>query len=304
MRFKLRQMEVFRAVMLTGSMSGAARLLNVTQPAVSRVIAYTEQSLGLTLFERSGTRLTPTADAQALIVEVERLYEGALQVDNLAYELARRPGGTLTIAASPSLAMDFIPGVIARFLCDCPDVHVRYHTTLLSEMAHELLSRRADLAISVLPVEDSGVRSEPLISGEMVCLLPPGHPLSAHDILSLAQIADHPLVMYDRNIPFGRMIGQAFDAQGATPRIAMEIPRAELAVSMVRAGIGVALVDEFAAAGDLPAGIQRRPLAEPIKVTLSLVQSRFGPPPGQNVRMFIDLLRARIRLQWRGGVRP
>lgn len=295
MRFKLRQMEVFRAVMLTGSMSGAARLLNVTQPAVSRVIAYTEQSLGLRLFERAGTRLTPTAEAQALIVEVERLYEGAQQVDNLARELARNPGGTLTIAASPSLAIHFIPGVIARFLEACPEVHVRYHTTLLADMPGELLSRRADLAISVLPVEDPGVTSEPLVSGGMVCLLPPDHPLAGREELSLREIAGHPLVMYDRAIPFGRMIGKAFDALGATPRIAMEVPRAELAVSMVRAGIGVALVDEFAAAGDLPGGILCRPLIEPIKVTLSLVQSRFGPPPGQNVRVFVDMLRGQFR---------
>lgn len=299
MRFKLRQMEVFRAVMITGSMSGAARLLNITQPAVSRVIAYTEQSLGLALFDRVGSRLVPTAEAQLLIGEVERLHEGAQQVDNLARELARRPGGTLTIAASPSLALHFIPPVIARFLAAHPQVHMRYHTTLLADMARELLSRRADLAISVLPLEDPGVRSEPFAEGEMVCLLPPGHPLAGEGPLPLRAIAAHPLVMYDRAIPFGRLIGRAFETAGVVPRIAMELPRAELALAMVRAGIGLAIVDEFAVAGDLPGGVLRRPIAESIGITLSLLQSRYGPPPGQNARVFMDMLRAQVRARRR-----
>lgn len=138
MRFKLRQMEVFRAVMITGSMSGAGRVLNITQPAVSRIVSYTEQSLGLRLFERIGTRLAPTTEASILMAAVETLYENALQVDDLARDLARRPGGTLTIAASPSLALHVIPTVIARFLKAHPQVHVRYHTTLLADMPREL----------------------------------------------------------------------------------------------------------------------------------------------------------------------
>ena len=300
MRFKLRQMEVFRAVMLTGSMSGAARLLNITQPAVSRVVAYTEQSLGLALFERAGGKLLPTAEAQTLVAEVEKLYEGARQVDELAQELAKKPGGTLTIAASPSLALGFIPPVIAQFLRIHPQVHVRYHTTLLADMARELVGRQANLAISVLPVEDPAVNCEPLTTGEMMCIMPEVHRLARRDAVSLAEIGEHPLVMYDRAIPFGRLIGQAFDAASVTPRIAMEIPRAELAVAMVRAGIGLAVIDEFAVAGGLPAGVVGVRLCEPIRMTLSLLQSRYGPPQGQNARAFISILKARLHAKGSG----
>lgn len=295
LRFKLRQMEVFRAVMLTGSMSGAARLLNITQPAVSRIVAYTEQTLGLRLFDRTGAKLVPTAEARLLIAEVERLYEGAQEVDALARDLARHPGGTLAIAASPSLALHFIPPVIARFLAACPQVHVRYHTTLLADMAHELLSRRASLAISVLPVEDPGLHAEALVEGEMVCILPAAHPLAALPRIPLREIAAHPLVMYDRAIPFGRLIAAAFDAVDVAPRIAMEVPRAELAIAMVHAGIGLAIVDEFAAGAPLPGGLTRRPLVEPIRMTLSLLQSRFHPPQGQTLRIFTELLRDQVR---------
>lgn len=301
MRFKLRQMEVFRAVMLTGSMSGAARLLNITQPAVSRVVAYTEQSLGLALFERAGSKLVPTTEAQTLVAEVEKLYEGARQVDEMARELAKKPGGTLTISASPSLALGFIPPVIAQFLDLHPQVHVRYHTTLLADMPRELMGRQANLAISVLPVEDPAVTCEPLTTGEMMCIMPEAHSLARQGTVSLTEIGEYPLVMYDRAIPFGRLIGQAFDAASVTPRTAMEIPRAELAVAMVRAGIGLAVIDEFAVSSALPPGVIGVRLREPIRMTLSLIQSRYGPPQGQNARAFISILKARLRAKG-GGV--
>lgn len=295
MRFKLRQMEVFRAVMLTGSMSGAARLLNITQPAISRIVAYTEQSLGLTLFERAGGKLAPTAEAQLLIAEVDKLYDGARHVDELARELAKRPGGTLTIAASPSLALGFIPPVIAQFLAAHPQVHIRYHTTLLADMARELMGRQANLAISVLPLEDPAIICEPLTEGEMVCVAPATHALARSERVSLAEIGVYPLIMYDRGIPFGRLIGRAFEGASVTPRVAMEIPRAELAIAMVRAGIGLAIVDEFAVTGGLPAGLVGVPITEPIRITLSLLQSRYGPPQGQNARAFVRILRANFR---------
>lgn len=296
MRFKLRQMEVFRAVMATGSMSGAARLLNVTQPAISRIIQHTESSLGLLLFERRLGRLEPTAEALRLIPEVESLYEGARKIDSLARDLSRKSGGSLTIAASPSLALHVIPQVIARYMAAHPQVHIRYYTALLSAMPAELASRRADLAISVLPVEEAGLVCEGLADGEMVCLMPNGHLLAAQDgPLGLAEIATHPLVMYDLAIPFGVMIGAAFEAAGVEPSIAMEVPRAELAIAMVRAGIGLAIVDEFAVAGLQDPALTVRPIREAIGVTLSVITPRLPAPGGQNQRSFIALLRSELR---------
>lgn len=293
MRFKLRQMEVFRAVMMTGSMSGAARLLNITQPAISRFILHTESSLGLRLFERRNGRLEPTTEALRLIPEVEILYADAQKIDRLATDLARRSGGGLTIAASPSLGLHVIPRAIARYLAARPQVHIRYYTALLSEMAAELTSHRADLAIAVLPVQDPGIICEPLAQGEMVCILPEDHPLAGgSDPLALAEIAPHPLVMYDRAIPFGQLIGTAFNEAGVEPHVVMEVPRAELAMAMVRAGAGLAIVDEFAVAGDLHGQIVVRPIAEEIGITLSVLEPRYGTPPGSIQRDFLNLLRS------------
>lgn len=291
MRFKLRQMEVFRAVMLTGSMSGAGRLLNITQPAVTRVIAYTEQSLGLHLFERIGTRLVPTNEASILMAAVEKLYDNALQVDELARDLARRPGGTLTIAASPSLATSVMPEVIAQFIKAHPQVHLRYHSTLMSDMVRELTSRQASLALSVLPIEHPEIVSEVLLTAQMVCIMPRDHSLAKDDgPVTLEAIAQYPLVGYDRHIPFGRLIWHAFQAAQIEPQVAMEIPRAELAIAMVKSGAGIALVDEFTArsAGDT---LTHRHLSTHIPIQLSLLMSRHEAALSQNVRIFLSILK-------------
>src|SRR5690349_6640425 len=82
--FKLRHMEVFRAVMLTGSISAAAKMLYVSQPAVSKLIQYIEGRLAYRLFERINNRLVPTHEAQILYREVERVYQAALEVNECA----------------------------------------------------------------------------------------------------------------------------------------------------------------------------------------------------------------------------
>ena len=300
MRFKLRQMEAFRAVMLTGSMNGAAKLLFVSQPAVSRLIAHTEQSLGLQLFERDKGKLTPTPEAQRLFQEVGPLFDEALRIDELARDLAERPEGALTLCSSPSLALNFVPPVIAQYMELYPNVRLKFHTTLLSDMAHELLGRKAELAVSVLPIDHPNLVVEPLAAGEMVCILPQGHALAARRAVSLAELAECRLILYNRNIPFGQLVAAAFQRAGVSWNPAVEIVRAELACALVRVGAGVAIVDEFSVGQQGWPGVVTRPLRESIPLSLSLVRSRFERPSRQ-VQRFVRLIKEHARTSRKPG---
>ncbi|WP_251880730.1 LysR family transcriptional regulator [Achromobacter sp. Marseille-Q4954] len=300
MRFKLRQMEAFRAVMLTGSMNGAAKLLFVSQPAVSRLIAHTEQSLGLQLFERDKGKLTPTPEAQRLFQEVGPLFDEALRIDELARDLAERPEGALTLCSSPSLALNFVPPVIAQYMELYPNVRLKFHTTLLSDMTHELLGRKAELAVSVLPIDHPNLVVEPLATGEMVCILPQGHALAAKRAVSLAELAECRLILYNRNIPFGQLVAAAFQRAGVSWNPAVEIVRAELACALVRVGAGVAIVDEFSVGQQGWPGVVTRPLRESIPLSLSLVRSRFERP-GRQVQRFVRLIKEHARTSRKPG---
>lgn len=294
MRFKLRQMEAFRAVMLTGSMNGAAKLLFVSQPAISRLIAHTEQSLGLQLFERDKGKLTPTPEAHRLFQEVGPLFDEALRIDELARDLAERPEGALTLCSSPSLALNFVPPVIAQYLELYPNVRLKYHTTLLADMAHELLGRKAELAVSVLPIDHPNLVVEPLATGEMVCILPQGHRLASRPAVGLAELAECRLILYSRNIPFGQLVAAAFQRANVSWTAAVDIVRAELACALVRVGAGVAIVDQFSVGQQGWPGVVTRPLRESIPLSLSLVRSRFERPSRQ-VQRFVRLIKEHAR---------
>ncbi len=293
MRFKLRQMEVFRAVMISGSVSGAARLLYVSQPAVSKLLAHTETSLGLKLFNRTGGRLTPTKIGLSLYEEVSHVYDAAEKVDAFVENALREPSGSVSVICSPSLGLSVVPRVIGEFLQTHPQVNIRFHTTLIQDMQTELLSGKADLAVCVLPIEAQHLRSEKLMQGRMICAIPEGHRLCRHDEISLSQLEDEKLILYSRSIPFGNIQMAAFEHYGCTVSRTVEVPRAELACSLVRQGVGIAIIDQFSVEGNPWNGMVVRPLKEVIPITVSLVRSVFTKPDTATDQ-FIELVQSRL----------
>lgn len=293
MRFKLRQMEVFRAVMIAGSASGAARMLFISQPAVSRLLAHMEASLDLKLFHRTGGKLVPTPQAQLLLDEVNRVYDAALRVDSFVGNLAKKATGTLKLACSPSLGLNLLPRLIGEFLEAFPQVHVHFHTTLIQDVPMELLSGKIDMAVSVLPIENPNLCSEALIKGRMVCAIPVGHALAEHHSVSLGELEAHRLILYSRSIPFGQLMLAAAERYGCVLNPAIDVPRAELACSLVNEGLGVAIVDQFSVASHGWRNIVVRPLVEEIPISVSLVRSKFTPP-SDAAEQFIRLLQERL----------
>ncbi|MFD4840669.1 LysR family transcriptional regulator [Achromobacter sp. NPDC058515] len=275
MRFSLRQMEVFRAVMLTGSIKGASQLLFTSQPALSRIVAHTELTLGLTLFNRVKGKLIPSVEAEALFREVDQCYQQALRVDDFARGLISGPSGVLNLACSPALSRGMVAMAITRFAQQYPNIQVNFHLTLLNHMAQDLLSNKVDLAISVLPVEHANLRATPFMEGRMVCVVPQGHVLAQHERVSIADLARYPLIAHHPSIPFGQLVSAAFHNAGISLQASIYIHQTDMACSLVRAGAGVAMVDQFTAEGMAWPDIQVLPLAEDIPLYPSIVRSAF-----------------------------
>ncbi|PZQ36834.1 MAG: transcriptional regulator, partial [Pseudomonas putida] len=124
---KHRQIEAFRAIIIGGSMSTAAGIMGITQPAISRLIRDLEHETRLNLFERTGGRLIATGDAMALYREVDRSFQGLERILDLARDLRERRGGSLRVAALPGLANGFLPSFAARFLGSRPNLNMSLH---------------------------------------------------------------------------------------------------------------------------------------------------------------------------------
>lgn len=295
MKFKLRQMEIFRAVMITGSISAAARMLFISQPAVSKLLAHTETNLRLKLFHRSKGKLIPTPEAHNLFNEVNQVYEAALKVDAFAENLSANPSGKINICCSPSLGLDLIPSVLQIFSKKYPHTKIHFHTTLIHDIPLELLSRKSDIAISVLPVEHSNLNVETLMTGQMVCVMPSNHPFTIKEEISLKELEEEKLILYSRHIPFGQIMSIAAEKHGVDLIPIIDVPRAELACALVSKGIGIAIVDEFSVGKQLWSNLIVKPLTEDISIKVSIIESKFDNPTTE-LKNFKSILKNHVKM--------
>lgn len=261
--------------MLTGSISGAAKLLFISQPAVSRLVAHTEQTLNLRLFNRTKGKLVPTPEAEALFREVEAFYQHALRVDEFSQNLAQGDSGKLNIAASPALCMGLMPHAIKAFVDRYPQIRVHFHSTLLVDMAQELLSNKVDLVVSVLPLENANLVAAPFTEGRMVCVMPGDHELSKQDVVTMHDLARYPLIVHEPGVPFGQMVSAAFNKAGLPVHPRIDVHETDVACALVRAGAGIAMVDEFTVSSLGWSDLKVLPMAEEIKLTPSILRSKF-----------------------------
>lgn len=283
MRFKLRHMEVFRAVMLTGSINAASKLLFVSQPAVSKLVSHIETTLGLRLFERSKGRLLPTSEAHALFREVEQVYQAAVRVDEFAHALALGPSSLLRVTCSASLAMSIVAPALVELKQKLPALTVSWQTTLMADMPMEVLSKEAEVAVAAMPVAHEHLENLPFMHGTMVCAMPKGHRLATRKSVALEDLVNESVVLFKRDIPFGTVISQACQQAGVDLKSTIDVMRADQALALAAGGLGVTIVDNFSTTGT---DLVVRPLREKIELTANFVYSRFAPP-SRNASLFM-----------------
>jgi DNA-binding transcriptional LysR family regulator len=293
----LRQIEIFRAVMTTGSISGASQLLFVSQPAVSRLLSHTEQRVGFALFERIKGRLYATPEARKLFHEVESVYNAVQRVNDLANDLSKNRSGILNVVSSPSVGQMLIPEALALFKKRHPDVKLTFQCLNYTHLKDRLLHRQADLGVIILPMEHPNLEMTPLCRNPMVCILPYNHELARRATLTLADLRPYPLISYERSTPMGGMVARMYQEAGEPLSAAMEVGSPQNACPLVQMGAGVALVDAFSVrswAGS--SHIVVRPLEHAPILQASLVHMRFEPM-SQLTQAFVAQLNELVQQQ-------
>lgn len=287
----LRQIEVFRAVMLAGSVSGAAQLLHVSQPAVSRLISYTESRLGFVLFQRLRGRLHPTPEAHKLFNEVEVLYQGVQRINGLASDMANQAGGVLRVACSPSLAYALMPMAIAKFSLRFPDVQVTLEGMLADALIDSVLTQRADVLVAMVPVQHPRIQVHKLFRNRVVAVLPPDHKLADRKRLRVSDLKNERIIGYGAETPLAHAIGRLYDGARIAPRWVAEVMQTHVACAMVHQGLGIALVDELAQMGGAWPDLHVRELTPTIDLQVRIGYSRHEPLSAM-VQAFVDEVRA------------
>ncbi|MBP2301817.1 LysR substrate-binding domain-containing protein [Azospirillum picis] len=272
-----RQIEAFRAVMLTGGITAAAELLNISQPAVSRLISDLQYALKLTLFERRGARIAPTSEAMSLYQVVDRAFVGLELIEQTARDLTARRSGTLRVAAMPALGVGFLPRYVARFLAERPRVDIALRGSTSPIILDWVATGQCEIGFAHTPIDHAAVLTEKIHGLPAVAILPPGHPLADRDVLRPKDFEGESFISTTPPTLLRYRIDTVFADHDVSRVMRVETQLTMNACAMVAAGHGVSIVDPFTAREYVPHGLLVRPFEPFIGFDIAVLRSAQVP---------------------------
>jgi DNA-binding transcriptional LysR family regulator len=246
MNVNVRHLLTLNTVIKQGSVSGAARLLRVSQPSVTKTLHLIEQDLGVPLFARIKGRLHPTPEAMLLIGEVDRLSSVVEQIQDLAVQIREGRAGKLSIAAVSTLASSVVARTITVFQREWPGVTVENMAYSTREVVDEVAENRVDIGIlDILPVRQPDCGIVELGAAPMVCVMPSNHPLAAKTVIEPADLMNQPVISFSESTTVGYAVRDAFRKVNPRFQFALTVNQTVVACALVQSGAGLALVDPF-----------------------------------------------------------
>lgn len=238
------QLRNFLRIVELGSFTEAARACGLTQPALSQQIARLEAQLGCPVLERLGRRVRPTDAGERLRRQAERI---VALVDGAIREVKDDGAtGTVSVAAIPTIAPYFLPGVLRRFREQCPSARIEVHEETTETLVRRCQHGEIDLGILALPVAVRHLELDPLFDEELLVVMPAGHPLADRPSLPLIDVQAEPFVMLEEAHCLSEQI-QAFCRQRRLEPIATgRVHQLATIQELVALGQGISLIPEMA----------------------------------------------------------
>lgn len=292
----LRQVEVIRAVMMRGTIAGAAELLGVSAPGISRLIKHTEESLGLRLFERRAGLFVPSVEAGPVFDQIREVYKGVANLQQALTSLQHGDDVRLAFASAPSVAQFIAARAIRSVRQKYPELYIDLNILKIEETMDYLLLERGEFVIMSSAVQNPAIESTELAQGRLVAIVPEGHALAQKPALTVEDLAKGPYVGVDPSDPYGAILDEPFRRAGLNVRHDMRGRFAQSVVSLVRHGLGVALIDEFSVAEVYMPGLVRRPIRTDVAVRIYVSRKK-----GRVLSNFAEFTIERFRRELRGA---
>lgn len=267
----LRQIEVIRAVMLTGTISGAARMLNVSAPGISRLVKHTEESLGLRLFERRGTVYVPAREAAVIFDQLGRVFSGVENLNRSLASLQKGEAADLSFASSPSIAQFIAARAVRHVRQRYPKLFIDLNILKIEETIDYLMLERGEFVMMSTSIENAGISNELAAEGRLAAIVPEGHPLAHKDSVSIHELVKYPMIGVEPNDPYGEICAKPLRDAGLPVEYSMRGRFAQTVVSLVRHDLGVAVIDEFSVAELYMPGVVRLSLIETVPISIYIV---------------------------------
>jgi DNA-binding transcriptional LysR family regulator len=274
---RARQIEVFRTIMRCGTLTEAARTLNVSQPALSQVLLHAEDELGFKLFERVKGRLVPTPEAEELFPEADRIFTDIENLRRTAGELKTGRRGTVRLAASAPPALSIVPAALDAFRRKHSDIRILSFVVPSERMVLMLDAGAAGLGLAMTDAMLPLIDTEVVGHCSITCLVPEAHPLVGRSAVSIQDLTGQPLISYRCDTLPAILLDRALLAEGHSGlRPDIEVELSIIALAFVQGGLGVALVDDLLPWHRYP-GIRTIPFLPRVDLPISILTSARRP---------------------------
>lgn len=277
MAITARQIEAFRATLLTGSTKSASEMLCVTQPVISRLLSQLEHSIGFPLFVRKGNSLIPNEKAIILLDSAKKIYSEVENFQKIAENIALQDFQKIKIFVSPTFATSVLPKIISCSNKYFAGAQFEIYSRLIDKIPGEVISNQNAIGISIWPTEDSTVHCELLAQRPISVLVSPHNPLVNKLQITQQDLIGEKIISYQHSLPLGRMIAKELESLSHCLQVAYLIDNGDVAYSLVRENLGVALIDSFSRSHLENQGLKVIPFKTQIKTNICLISSRFYP---------------------------
>jgi DNA-binding transcriptional LysR family regulator len=289
----LRQLEAFRAVMQTRSITRASELLFVSQPAVTRLIKDLEASVGFSLFQRLKKRLYPTPEAFSFYEEVELSFSGLDKINIAAREIRDFRSGRLSIASLPALGLGYLPKLITEFAAGRPDVSHSLSIRSSQKVSELVSSQRVDVGFTESIDFGDGINSELLLTTNLVCIFPQGHRLGNKDRVTVEDMDGEVFIGGGNWQLTGRDIDQYFSENKVKRKIQIDTQLHATVADFVLAGAGIGIIDPITADRYLKLGIVVKPFSPSVEYRYYVIYPE-NRPRSRLAEQLVELVKANI----------
>lgn len=289
----IRDVEIFHAVMINGSASGAAELLGTSQPSVSRGIASLEKSAGFALFERVKGRLVPTSEGRLFHQEVVRSFVGLDGLRQAAIRIREIGSGSLRIASLAALGMGIVPRAVGAFLMRNPSVHVSLQVRTSSLVRDLVLTGQVDIGLAADEIDLTGIHSSVFATPRAVCVVPKGHRLETRKAIELGDLHQERFIALSPEDTVRQSLDRMLLAAEVEPRIVGDTPFSATVVALVAEGAGIGIANPFALDAAAASRVAVLPFRPQLNFRALLLHSAEASPARLARELIGDLYEAR-----------
>lgn len=295
MNVNLDHLEAFISIVKLGSFTRAARLLHVSQPALTVQVHQLEETLGVRLLDRNTRSVQPTQIGKDLAPVVERLLQEIQTVVVSTRELSVKSRGVVRIASLPSISSTILPTAIARFRRDYPGISVKLKDVVSERALAMVKAEEVDFGIGHLDDPDPEIRLTVLFTDRMNVIFPSDCPLGQKRALDLNDLAGFPLILMQPESSVRRLVDRALNSIRRRPEPAYEVTYMSTAVGMVKAGLGVTILPSSALEMGELTGLRSRVIRHPVLIREIGVIEKSGRSPSPAAESFLLSLNGTCR---------